>query len=791
MTISKNILAGSGAVEPAYEIEQSLVFERSSSAYLHRTTSSTSNQRTFTISTCVKRAGPTNATNDYDVIFGNYKNVSQSDSTHFELVFYQDHLQVLLWNTALLSTNRLFRDASAWYHIVLAVDSTSGTANNRVRLYVNGVEETSFATRNNPDQNFQFANNLSGTQQMVGNAYSGTNKMYDGQMAEFHHIDGTALTPSSFGETNDDTGQWIPKEYEGGSYGTNGFYGKFVSGAIGTDSSGQGNTMTVANLLNSDVVIDTPTNNFATLNPLYTGSNLTTFSEGNLKVVTPGTGHGPCVASIVPTSGKYYAEFICTAEYASGSALYGVKDVSLPATNADYLSVGSAKNLGYQGANGAIFGDGTTFFDTAPATFATNDRIGVAIDYDNSTIKWYKNNVHQYTKSSADLKDCTFALSDTYNGSSGATIEANFGQKAFAYTPPSGYTTLSTANLPDPAIPLPSENFNTVLWAGDGQTNRAITGVGHASDFVWVKSRTDGEWHNLYDKIRGVGKQLWSNSTSAETTYDSGEGLKVFGADGFTVGNSEIINRASRNFVGWSWKAGTVFSNDASVTGIGTNDSNGEVNATAGFSIVEYTGTGSDMTFAHGLSATPDLIIFKNRTSTANWFVYHSAIDANPNNYFINLNLTTARTNSGWIVVSSTTTRVFGFPNTNNNEYIAYHFVSIPGYSKFGQYVGNGNTNGPFVNCGFKPAFVIRKKVQGVGAWWINDIGRTPNNVSKTVLRANQSDAEVTSGDDSYSIDILSNGFKVRGVYGETNLNNNPFIYMAFAESPFKYANAR
>ena len=329
------------------------------------------------------------------------------------------------------------------------------------------------------------------------------------------------------------------------------------------------------------------------------------------------------------------------------------------------------------------------------------------------------------------------------------------------------------------------------MWAGDGQTNRAITGVGHASDFVWVKSRTDGEWHNLYDKIRGVGKQLWSNSTSAETTYDSGEGLKVFGADGFTVGNSEIINRASRNFVGWSWKAGTVFSNDASVTGIGTNDSNGEVNATAGFSIVEYTGTGSDMTFAHGLSATPDLIIFKNRTSTANWFVYHSAIDANPNNYFINLNLTTARTNSGWIVVSSTTTRVFGFPNTNNNEYIAYHFVSIPGYSKFGQYVGNGNTNGPFVNCGFKPAFVIRKKVQGVGAWWINDIGRTPNNVSKTVLRANQSDAEVTSGDDSYSIDILSNGFKVRGVYGETNLNNNPFIYMAFAESPFKYANAR
>ena len=780
---------GSGAVD-AYEIEQSLIFNRPSNAYLYRTPSQTSNRRTFTISSWVKKAKVTLATNDYDVIFGaRVTNGTDTNNNSMELTFFFDTITVIDYNRVLLRTNRLFRDLSAWYHVVLAVDTTLSTANNRLRLYVNGVEETSFSGRVNPAQNFNFSNNLVDARQMVGSWYD-SNHVYNGQQAEFHNIDGSQLTPSSFGETNEDTGQWIPKEYEG-SYGTNGFYLKFASGAIGTDSSGQSNNFTASNLANSDVVIDSPTNNFATLNPLYTGSNLTTFSEGNLKVVTPGTGHGPCVASIVPTSGKYYAEFICTAEYASGSALYGVKDVSLPATNADYLSVGSAKNLGYQGANGAIFGDGTTFFDTAPATFATNDRIGVAIDYDNSTIKWYKNNVHQYTKSSADLKDCTFALSDTYNGSSGATIEANFGQKAFAYTPPSGYTTLSTANLPDPAIPLPSENFNTVLWAGDGQTNRAITGVGHASDFVWVKSRTDGEWHNLYDKIRGVGKQLWSNSTSAETTYDSGEGLKVFGADGFTVGNSEIINRASRNFVGWSWKAGTVFSNDASVTGIGTNDSNGEVNATAGFSIVEYTGTGSDMTFAHGLSATPDLIIFKNRTSTANWFVYHSAIDANPNNYYINLNLTAARTSSGWIVVSSTTTRVFGFPNTNNNEYIAYHFVSIPGYSKFGQYVGNGNTNGPFVNCGFKPAFVIRKKVQGVGAWWINDIGRTPNNVSKTVLRANQSDAEVTSGDDSYSIDILSNGFKVRGVYGETNLNNNPFIYMAFAESPFKYANAR
>ena len=181
-TVAKKVLMGSGAVAEAYEIEQSLIFERSSSAYLHRTPSSTSNQRTFTISTWVKRAGSNAGTNDYDNIFGNYKNVTQSDSTHFEIVFYQDDLHVILWNTGLLITNRVFRDMSAWYHIVVAVDSTSGTANNRVRLYVNGVEETSFSSRNNPAQNFQFANNLSGTTQLVGNAYSGTNNMYDGQI---------------------------------------------------------------------------------------------------------------------------------------------------------------------------------------------------------------------------------------------------------------------------------------------------------------------------------------------------------------------------------------------------------------------------------------------------------------------------------------------------------------------------------------------------------------------------------------------------------------------------------
>ena len=233
-TVAKKVIMGSGAVD-AYEIDQSLIFNRADTAYMYRTPSETSNRRVWTISAWIKRNSITNAANDYHTIFGCDEGSSFGDTTHFDFTLYRDIIGVWLWNSEALRTNRLFRDVSAWYHIVVAVDTDNSTAGNRWRLYINGVEETSFSV----DSNYtgDTANNVSGIKQMIGNSMTNhTNNYFNGQMAEFHNVDGQQLTPSSFGETNSATGQWIPKEYEG-SYGTNGFYLKFASGALGTDSS--------------------------------------------------------------------------------------------------------------------------------------------------------------------------------------------------------------------------------------------------------------------------------------------------------------------------------------------------------------------------------------------------------------------------------------------------------------------------------------------------------------------------------------------------------------------------
>ena len=432
MSGAKKIMMGGGAVASAYEIDQSLIFDKAGAASLVRTPGSASNQRTWTWSGWVKRSST-----DGSSIFTLFSADGSSDNCY--IVFYLDDLYINDYDYSetpgiqwLLITDRKFRDFGAWYHIVFAVDTTQGTAANRLKLYVNGVQETSFSTETYPAQNHEGSVN-STKEHHVGTAFtSASNYSLGGQLAEVNFVDGSQLTPSSFGETNEDTGQWIPKKYSG-SYGTNGFYLKFVSGAIGTDSSGEGNNYTATNLANSDVVIDTPTNNFATLNPLYTGSVSNTFSEGNLKIVTPSTGYGTSTATILPTSGKYYAEFKGTT--GGGNGNYGVRDVSMAATNSTWLPDGSTKNMAYQGGNGNIYYNGSSVLSSAPATFTTNDVIAVAIDYDNSTVKWYKNNSLQYTATSADLENVTFAAGDSGN-STGLTAEANFGQKTLAYTPP-------------------------------------------------------------------------------------------------------------------------------------------------------------------------------------------------------------------------------------------------------------------------------------------------------------------------------------------------------------------
>jgi len=335
------------------------------------------------------------------------------------------------------------------------------------------------------------------------------------------------------------------------------------------------------------------------------------------------------------------------------------------------------------------------------------------------------------------------------------------------------------------SITNPRNFMNPKLYAGNGSAGNAITGVGFQPDLVWLKSRTNTEYQNWYDSIRGVTKRLVSNLSSAETTLS---GLTAFGTDGFTVGAADTANQNSNNFVSWNWKAGTAFSNDASATGVGTIDSTASVNQTAGFSIVKYTGTGSNATVAHGLGLAPEIMICKNLSATENWVVYVKSL-GNTKRLILD---TTGAVGTDATIFNSTTpnTTIFGIgenagANGSGHGQIAYCFASVQGYSKISSFVGNGNVNGPYVHLGFKPAFLMIKDTTGTGEWLVWDNKRSPSNEMTKALAANDSLVEDTTKE----MDFLSNGFKIRTTDTNYNASGNTNIFMAFAEEPFVASN--
>ena len=330
-----------------------------------------------------------------------------------------------------------------------------------------------------------------------------------------------------------------------------------------------------------------------------------------------------------------------------------------------------------------------------------------------------------------------------------------------------------------------TDYFNTKIYAPDGSSSFAVTGVGFQPDWVWLKSRGYAEDHQLNDSVRGATKGLQSNLNSAETTQSNG--LTSFDSDGFTVGNLSDYNWNGDSIVSWNWLAGgTASSNyDGSIT------STVSANTTAGFSIVSYTGTGSNATIGHGLGAEANLIILKERTSTSEWQIGHHSLGFTKRIKFKTDAVTTtstvwndtAPTNSVFSVGTS------GATNENTQSYIAYCFAEKQGYSKFGSYTGNGNASGPFVYTGFKPAWVMTKRTDSTSGWIIRDNKRDTFNPSQTSLYPNATTADDTSGGASYYLDFLSNGFKFRGSGTAFNASSGSYIYMAFAAAPLVGSN--
>jgi len=338
-------------------------------------------------------------------------------------------------------------------------------------------------------------------------------------------------------------------------------------------------------------------------------------------------------------------------------------------------------------------------------------------------------------------------------------------------------------------IDKPSDYFNTKLYTGNGGT-QSITGVGFQPDWVWIKGRSVVAGHNVHDVVRGVNKQLYTNTNDAEETLTTL--VTSFNSDGFSLGSNGNANSNTNTYASWNWKAGTSFSNNAGANGA-TLASTGSVNDTAGFSIVSYTGnTTAGATIKHGLSTVPDVMIVKARADSGGaieWVVYHKGIPT-PQNNTLCLNTTAAKVDRtiAWNDTAPTSSvfSVGTWVGTNAQVgMIAYCFSEKQGYSKFSSYVGNGVDSGPFSFCGFKPAFVLTKRTDSAGSWVIQDNKRPGYNETSLDLNPNNNEAEETNN----GIDMLSNGFKQRNTDAHTNASGGTYIYMAFAENPFVASN--
>ena len=948
MSFYDAIRVGSSGDAEDFEVERSLRFYDLANNYLDRTPSSTSNRNTWTFSAWVKRSNITTGT--FQTLFS--ANNSSNYGLYGTYIWFTttDTLAVSI-NSGIyyLNTNAKFRDVSAWYHLVVAVDTTQATDSNRIKVYVNGVQETSFATSTYPTQNLNTSINLNQQHTIGARRYSSIDNYFNGYIAEINFIDGQQLTPASFAETNSTTGQWIPKDTSALTFGTNGFRLKFndnsntTATTLGKDSSGNGNNYTpnnfyvavgsAVNVKNKDSVLDTPTNNFPVLNPLnfnpFGVSNYVASSpvNGNLAWVTNTTSNVNYAESTMffPNTGKWYLEvYVNNLNIGSG---VGYTQITV------YGDTGGSRYLWWQYSS-PYYQIITNSSSETIGSISNGDIIQVAYDSDTGNVWFGKNNTWYLSGDPANgtaMSPATTVANDYAklyvggrSGSAQNTLNVNFGQQGFLYTPPTGFKAISSKNIPTPTILLPNQHFNTVLYTGNGSTTQNITGYNFQPDWVWIKSRSSGSGHHsLVDSVRGD-VALNSDQTIAEYSV-ANFNFNATSIDVPYYANNYSMNTNAENYVAWNWNAGgsasktyrvvvssaggsgnkyrfrnsansATFAADAVTldleeggtytfdgsdstmashpiklsttangthgggssynTGVtyeldgstvtesayvsgyssatsrkliitvaasaptlyyychvhsgmggqintnstfgssnfdGSTQSTVKANTTAGFSIVSYTGTGSNATIGHGLGVAPTSVIVKRRDDVNNWRVGHNGLT--DWTYRINLESTDGQSQQTNVWNSTApSSSVFSIGtsssvNTSSGTYIAYCFSEVAGYSKFGKYTGTGSTDGAFAYTGFRPAWVLIKSTSGSTHWVMKDTTRDTYNVANKTLLANSSTSEDTSG--SFSIDFLSNGFKCRASGTHVNASGTTYIYLAFAESPFKNNRAR
>ena len=817
-------IAGNGASEfYTTKIDQSLRFNDNDNAYLKKTYSGAGNTKTWTWSGWIKRAN----LNVRQQIFGQL-DISVTNRQNYAYFHEDGHIWFVNYTTSgynyRLITSQVFRDTANWYHLVFVQDTTQSTSSDRLKIYVNGTQITSYSTASYPSLNFDGwinQNTGQGIQFGVGKVvpYASNDQPLDGYMAEVNFIDGTALTPSSFGETKN--GVWIPKAISGLTYGTNGFRFTFAdSSSLGDDTSGNGNDFTTNGLTSTDVVLDSPTNNFATFNVL-TGHSATIMSQGSLRALANNSSNvlESQSSTIGVTSGKWYAEFRADDLVNDGQnngTQIGVTTVP--------FNRGSGNQNGYIVGNtrvnldqntGAYLGVDQNITQNNIGTYADGDIIGVALDVDNSQVSFYKNGsaITNATNASITVQNALHFFEIQVRKYSGDTsqITANFGQDStfagatsaggntdgngvgdFKYSVPSGYLALCSANLPDTdlspnQVEQADDYFNTVLYSGDGNTTQNVTGVGFQPDWTWLKERSSTSGNVMADTNRGYDKFLVPNDSVVEGTGILNSVL----SDGFQTTNSGASNQSGQTYVSWNWK---INGGTTSTDNNGSLTSTVQTNSEVGISIATFNvPTQANFSFGHGLGSVPEMFWWKSRTNTQNWIVYHpsktTSVPGSPGLY-LNNSLAGFATGGSWITeLSSTRIAITDgkVSSGSNRDNVVYSFKSVEGFSKIGFYTGNGNANGPFVYTGFRPAWVIVKRINAAGHWLIFDNKRNGFNPDLKELKADDQAAET----DFDRADLVSNGFKHRTDFTDNNGSGSTYVYMAFAEQPFKFSNAR
>ena len=781
-------------------IEKSLKFFSGASTELTRTPSGAGNRRTWTLSFWTKICSDDLGSHGF--LFSTGADSSNKVQINLEsnnrLTFEAKSGGSTL---AYIRPSSNLRDISAWYHFVIRVDTTDGTSSNRVKIYINGTQQTDLANSDYPSQNTEFEWNKAQEHNIGKRTYSSS--YFNGYLTEIHFIDGYAYDSTYFGYTDFQTGIWRPKRYEG-TYGTNGYYLEFKdnssTSALGKDTSGNGNDFTANNFsvsanLTNDSMPDTPSKNFCTLNALNATSSFNFGSfEGGL-VFDQSSNDQAITGTLGVTSGKWYWEVY---KNASQNPEIGIETLtqrySAQSTASSNTEVAFITNNGEM-RKGA---DSNSHSITGGSAQTGAGWIRIACDMDNKKI-WFSDTSGNYfnsgnpatgTNEAFDFSSVEVANGWTpyiYMGTgSGHNCYINFGQfdlNSFSSNIPTGFKTLNSKNLiPDvPSIIRPQKHFETLTYTGNNASGRKITGLEFKPDFVWFKKRSSGtQNHTLYDSLRGAGKRLMLPSTSAEGTVS--DELTSFNDGGFTIDTDNFQNENGKDYVAWCWKAGgaaAVSNTSGSIT------SSVSANQEGGFSIVKWTGTNGTGTVGHGLGKAPKWIIIRRRDSDSSWVVYHDKV-GNTKRLTLDSVGSESSGSANWFNNTSPTSTTFsvgadGGSNGSTDGYVAWCWSEIPGFSKFGSYKGNNNSGGTYIHLGFRPAWVmIKNREAGSTEWYILDSSRDPNNPTDNYLSASSTAQEQTY----VFYDFLSEGFKLRNTGGAQNPDNQEVIYMAFAEQP-------